>query len=147
MSFGSFGSRVSHLLFVNDSFVSFKVNIDEGIEVGTTLKEYERVSDQVVNYDKLEICFGRDVEDIGDEAMDVMLGVTKTKCHESYLGIATVVGCKKKDTFEFVRQKVWSKVKSWNGKVFYMAGREILIKGVLQAIPTLWLFSSFQWAL
>ena len=73
MSFGSFGPRVSHLFFVDDSFVYFKANIDEGMGVGSALKECEGVSGQVVNYDKSDICFGRDVEYSGGEAIVAML--------------------------------------------------------------------------
>lgn len=47
-----------------------------------------------------------------------------------------MVGRSKKDVFAFLKDRVWDRVKRWNERDFSMAGREVLIKAVLQAIPT-----------
>lgn len=47
-----------------------------------------------------------------------------------------MVGRSKKDVFEFLKDRVWDRVKKWNVRDFSMAGREVLIKAVHTAIPT-----------
>ena len=38
--------------------------------------------------------------------------------------------------FSQIKERVWSKVKGWKEKLLSQAGREVLIKAVVQAIPT-----------
>ena len=79
--FGIEGPRVSHLLFADDSFVSFKATINEGIVINSTLDEYLAASVQVVNFDKAEICFGRDVDERMGEEIATRLGFLLSKFH------------------------------------------------------------------
>ena len=53
-----------------------------------------------------------------------------------YLGLPAVVGKKKKASFNYIKERVWSKLQGWNEKLLFQAGREILLKAVVQAIPT-----------
>lgn len=46
------------------------------------------------------------------------------------------MGRSKKEVFSFLKDRVWDRVKRWNERDFSMASREVLIKAVLQAIPT-----------
>lgn len=62
----------------------------------TTLDEYARASDQVVNYEKSKICLGQDVEEETCNEIAGLLGVVHTNCHENYLGLPSVMGRKKK---------------------------------------------------
>ena len=55
---------------------------------------------------------------------------------ESYLGLPTLVGQKKYQTFSFIKDRVWKKLQGWKGKMLSRAGKEILIKAVAQSIPT-----------
>ena len=64
------------------------------------------------------------------------LGVPKIKEYEKYLGLPTVVGRKKKASLNYIKEKVWSKLQGWKEKLLSQAGREVLLKAVVQAIPT-----------
>ena len=46
------------------------------------------------------------------------------------------MGRKKKASFNFIKEKVWRKLLGREEKLLSQAGREILIKAVVQAIPT-----------
>ena len=64
------------------------------------------------------------------------LGLQEIEHFEHYLGLPSLVGRRKKRSFNLIKEKVWRKLQSWEGKLLSQAGREVLIKVVIQAIPT-----------
>lgn len=55
---------------------------------------------------------------------------------DRYLGLPARIGTTKVEVFSFLKDRLWARVQGWNEKNLSMAGREVLIKSVLQAIPT-----------
>ena len=47
-----------------------------------------------------------------------------------------MVGRAKKKSFSLIKERIWKKLKGWKDKLLSQAGREILIKVVIQAILT-----------
>ena len=47
-----------------------------------------------------------------------------------------MVGRNKKESLNYIKERVWSKLQGWKEKLLSQAGREILLKAVVQAIPT-----------
>ncbi|KAL5539671.1 hypothetical protein UlMin_043672 [Ulmus minor] len=136
LNFGSNNVSVSHLLFVDDSFMFLDANRSNFEVLSGILRLYCAASGQVVNFDKSEICFGRDVLLPVQQDLANSFGVRWVVCHNNYLGLPTFVGRCKWDLFNFIKSRVWNKVKGWNSSLFSQAGKEILIKAVLQAIPS-----------
>ena len=64
------------------------------------------------------------------------LGVPTLKNYEEYLDLPSMVGRNKRVSFEYLKQRVWKRLQGWEGKLLSQAGREVLIKSVIQAIPT-----------
>ena len=54
-----------------------------------------------------------------------------------------MVGRDRNATFAFIKDRVWKKINSWSSKYLSKAGREVMIKSVLQAIPS-YVMSIFQ---
>ncbi|XP_041011373.1 uncharacterized protein LOC121255161 [Juglans microcarpa x Juglans regia] len=54
--------------------------------------------------------------------------------YEKYLGLPTMVGKSKYNTFRGLKERVWQKINSWKNCFLLGAGKEVLIKTVLQAI-------------
>ncbi|KAK9990466.1 hypothetical protein SO802_025451 [Lithocarpus litseifolius] len=65
-----------------------------------------------------------------------MLGVSVIQQNEKYLGLPSLVGRKKKESFTHIKQQVWKKLAGWEAKLLSQAVREILIKFMAQALPT-----------
>ena len=47
-----------------------------------------------------------------------------------------IVGRNKKANFNYIKERVWKKIQGWKEKRLSQAYREVLIKVVVQAIPT-----------
>ncbi|XP_024163724.1 uncharacterized protein LOC112170610 [Rosa chinensis] len=71
------------------------------------------------------------------------MGVEIVESHERYLGLPTYVGRKKTATFQYIKDNLAKKLKSWQGKMLSGAGKDILIRVVAQALPT-YAMSVFQ---
>lgn len=56
--------------------------------------------------------------------------------HDRYLGLSTIVGKSKRQIFSKVRDKVWKKLKNWKEKALSARKKEVLIKVIIQAIPS-----------
>ena len=65
-----------------------------------------------------------------------MLGVKVVDKFELYLGLPTQVGRAKYQAFSYLKDGVWEKLQGYEGMMLSRAGKEVLIKAIIQAIPT-----------
>ncbi|KAK3206989.1 hypothetical protein Dsin_021035 [Dipteronia sinensis] len=70
------------------------------------------------------------------EKLAATLGVRVVDCHEKYLGLPCYIGRDKRKLFTDIVDRIWSKLKGWQGKNLSIGGKNILLKSVVQAIPT-----------
>ena len=69
-----------------------------------------------------------------------MLGVMAVEQYEKYLGLLSLVGRNKKESFAHIKQQIWKKLQGWESKLLSKVDREILIKAIAQALPTFFFF-------
>lgn len=62
--------------------------------------------------------------------------IKESRNHELYLGAPSFSLKRKRVQFGYLKEKMMKKVESWRHKKFSKAGKEILIKAVLLAVPT-----------
>ena len=97
---------------------------------------YEQALGQMINREKTTIFFSKAVNEDTKALISDFLQVLEVKEYENYLGLPAVVGRKRKASLNYIKERVWSKLEGWKEKLLCQAGREILLKVVLQAIPT-----------
>ncbi|KAL0454593.1 UNVERIFIED_CONTAM: putative ribonuclease H protein [Sesamum latifolium] len=64
------------------------------------------------------------------------LGVRVENKIELNLGLPSRVAHSKRELFATIRDRVWSRITGWNEKLLSQAGKAVLIKSIIQAIPT-----------
>ncbi|XP_012072698.1 uncharacterized protein LOC105634449 [Jatropha curcas] len=90
---------------------------------------------QMINYSISSIAFSTNAQVDFRHSICFILGVVKKENLCTYLGIPSVVGRNRKEVFGYLKDRVWSKLNSWKQRALSCAGKEVLIKTVLQALP------------
>lgn len=130
------GPKISHLFFADDSLIFGKATIGECEEILRVLQVYEESPGQQLNRTKTSIFFSRNTNRATKEAIRVQFGAQIIKSHESYLGLPSLVGHSKRNTFAQLKERVVNELARWKEKLLSNAGKEILIKAVAQAVPS-----------
>ncbi|MCH80906.1 replication protein A 70 kDa dna-binding subunit, partial [Trifolium medium] len=127
---------ISHLLFADDCFLFFRATENEAHIMKNILSTYEKASGQAISLPKSEIFRSRNVPQSLKNSIANLLGAQAVLGTGKYLGLPSMVGRSKKATFNFIKDRVWRKINSWSSKCLSKAGREVMIKSVLQSIPS-----------
>ena len=106
------------------------------LAIQNILSLYEKASSQKLNREKTNIFFSKAMKEETKAKISNFLQVSKVREYEKYLGLPTVVGRNRKTFLNFIKERVWSKLQGWKEKLLSQAGREILLKAVVRAIPT-----------
>jgi len=63
-------------------------------------------------------------------------GLQATQRYDKYLGLPALVAKSRTQAFQCIKDKVRNRLNNWKLKFLYQSGKEILLKEVIQAIPT-----------
>jgi hypothetical protein len=126
---------VSHLLFADDSLLFFRANMESAQEINDILRIYCNASGQQVNMDKSSIHFAKGCQENMRQGIMSILNVHNVSLNEKYLGMPSDVGISINGAFKYLKDRVWKRVQGWL-ELLLVAGKEVLIKFVAQAIPT-----------
>ena len=109
---------ISHLLFADDSLFICKAQKEECLTILRILREYEAVSDQLINFDKFSIQFRHIIEELARHELRDMLGIQNLGGMVSYLGLPENIGGSKIQVFSFVQDRLNNRVNGWTFKFF-----------------------------
>ena len=130
------GPKITHLFFADDCLLFCRATPEECAKIQSILAWYGAASGQQVNSDKTTAFFSRNTSAEVQEELKVLLGVPVIQNYEKYLGLPSFVGREKKACFNHIKERIWAKMQGWKEKLLSQAGKEIMIKAVVQSIPT-----------
>ncbi|PNX78298.1 ribonuclease H [Trifolium pratense] len=100
------------------------------------LKIYGEATGQEINMAKSEVFFSRNLSQAAQADLSRIMGVRHVLGTGTYLGLPSMVVRSKKATFAYIKDRMWKRINSWRGRAMSKAGKEVMIKSVLQAIPS-----------
>ena len=130
-------------MFADDSLLFYQATRAKGETIVKILQIYERASRQSINLEKSSAYFSSNTSDSQKGQILEALGVKEVDWFETYLGLPTLIGRAKYNTFSFLKDRIWKKLQGWKGMLLFRAGKEILITAVAQSLPT-YTMSVFQ---
>ncbi|CAH9071355.1 unnamed protein product [Cuscuta epithymum] len=128
--------RVSHLFFADDNFLFFRAQEDECNVIKGILSTYTSTSGQMVNFSKSALSFSSNVVGPTRDNICNMLGVYQEQVGSRYLGLPSLIGRRKMEILGFLRERIVKRIQSWNNMFLSKAGREVLLKTVIQVTPS-----------
>ena len=135
--------KITQLFFVDDYLLFCMANGNECSKLKETLSLYESALGQKINIDKSSIFFSPNTsQELKDDIINI-LGSMHYSNHTKYLGLPSIIGRSKKLVFAEIKEKVGKKHVGWKSKLLSVGGKKVLIKAVVQAIPT-YTISYFQ---
>ena len=130
------GPKITHLFFADDTLLFCRATMSDLDVIQRILLLYEQASGQKLNREKTTVFFSKAT--LVERKLEIIdfLGVSEVREYDKYLGLLAVVGRNKKASLNFIKERMWNKLQGWKEKLLSQAGREVLLKAVVQAIPT-----------
>jgi hypothetical protein len=99
------------------------------------LGRYEVASGQQLNLNKTSIFFSQNTSEERKLEITTLSGLQATQMYDTYLGLPVLVGKSRFQAFQVIKDRVWKRLNNWKLKFLLQAGKEILLKAVIQVIP------------
>ena len=103
------GPTLTHMLFADDNLLFCRATSEECAKVLNILEAYEQASGQKVNKNKTAIFFSKSTSETTKQAIQATMGHQKITQYE-YLGLPSLIGRGKKESFSYIKEKVWWKL-------------------------------------
>jgi len=122
--------------FADDSMLLMKAKQQEAEALRDILSLYEECSGQCINVEKSALMFSPNTEDGVKENIKNTLNIRSENWNEKYLGLPVHVGRSRRKTFACIKKNTCGRVYGWQERLLAKESKEVLVKGVAQAIPT-----------
>uniref|UniRef100_A0A803P924 Reverse transcriptase domain-containing protein n=1 Tax=Cannabis sativa TaxID=3483 RepID=A0A803P924_CANSA len=127
---------ISHLLFADDSYIYCQASEDEVNHVLSLLQLFEAALGQKVNLHKSSAFFNSNTTTVTRDRIFSMMRIQEVGVDSMYQGLPSIVGRNKNAVLGFLKEKMKKRINGWVGKFLSRAGKEVLIKSVVQALPS-----------
>uniref|UniRef100_A0A803PQG5 Reverse transcriptase domain-containing protein n=1 Tax=Cannabis sativa TaxID=3483 RepID=A0A803PQG5_CANSA len=127
---------ISHLLFADDSYVYCQALEEEASHVLLLLQTFEGASGQKVNLHKSSAFFSSNTATNTRNSICNMMHIQEAVEDSMYLGLPSIVGQNKNAVLGFLKERMRKRINGWEGRFLSRAGKEILIKTVVQSLPS-----------
>ncbi|WZY87924.1 hypothetical protein YC2023_044659 [Brassica napus] len=127
---------VNHLLFADDTMFFCKSNASSVATLKEIISTYEAASGQQINLQKSSITFSARTPAEAKARVQRTLEITAEGGIGKYLGLPELFGRKKRDIFASILDRIRQRIKSWTTRFLSGAGKQVLLKAVLAAMPS-----------
>ena len=125
----------THLLFADDIILFSKADVRGSEAILEVLDKFCRESGQKISHDKSRIYFSPNVSEELKEDISGRLDIRETNNIGKYLGFPIKHRGVPRNPYNFIVERVMSKLAGWKAKFLSFAGRAVLIKSTMSAIP------------
>ncbi|XP_026419515.1 uncharacterized protein LOC113315454 [Papaver somniferum] len=127
---------ITHLLFADDILIFTKVDMHNVSGILETLSLFGKYSGQMLNFNKSSVSFSNNISPADRTALSNALDMTEMNNTYKYLGVTLFLGRDKTKAFKPIIQSLNSRLIPWKGKNTNYAARSMMVKHVLNALPT-----------
>uniref|UniRef100_A0A803QKZ2 Reverse transcriptase domain-containing protein n=1 Tax=Cannabis sativa TaxID=3483 RepID=A0A803QKZ2_CANSA len=127
---------ITHLFYADDAIFFSQATEDNANTLLKIFEKYEAWSGQRINREKNGVVFSPNTHNSKKTTILQLLQMQTLKAKEKYLGNPFFFTGRRKDNFQFLKQKIMNRIDGWKAKCLSLAGRTTLVSSVLQSIPT-----------
>ncbi|XP_019198912.1 PREDICTED: uncharacterized protein LOC109192673 [Ipomoea nil] len=129
------GPVLTHLCFADDMVLFTEVSVAQIEVVKNVLDRFCAASGQRISLNKSQVLFSKNtVPGLADD-LTRRLNIARTMDFGKYLGVPAIHGRVTCNTFSDLLTRINSRLEGWKAKNLSLAGRVVLAKSVLNAIP------------
>ncbi|OMO60385.1 reverse transcriptase, partial [Corchorus olitorius] len=133
---GRSGPRLSHLCFADDIILMGRADSTTALTMKEVLQKFCQISGQCINFVKSKIFFSRNVAETMKQDICQTLNINASDYFGTYLGFPMDSMRRRTTQYRFIIEKMHGKLQAWKARHLSMAGRAVLVKSTLSAIPS-----------
>lgn len=107
------GANINHLLFVDDYILYSKAIRSDWEKIQEILYTYEKGLGQTLNHQNSSILFSKATTESDKQQVIQAIGNFICGNYNNYLGLPTLVGRSKYNTFRDLKERVWQSIHRW----------------------------------
>ena len=127
--------EVSHLFFADDLMLFAKANESGAKTIKEVLTKFCDESGQLVSIDKSRVYFLPNIHEGIKDRICTSLGSQATNCLGKYLGMPLKHKGAARSQYNYIAERMLSKLVGWKARFLSFAGRCVLVKSVLTTSP------------
>lgn len=126
---------LTHSFFADDALLFVRATTDNIYQVVKILNSYTAASGQKINLSKSGVICGKHMDGRLKIRLASLLQMQLWDDPGKYLGLPADWSRSKNSALSWIKDRILAKIEGWKENLLNQAGKEVLIKAVLQAIP------------